>query len=68
MDSKIKNLLKNPAKGGIPAIENNNKTKLTVKIRFFDTIEVKFKKYRGWKVEAVLVLIRSDKVVNVRLE
>jgi|KNS2Surf_AmetaT_FD_contig_31_655713_length_1721_multi_3_in_0_out_0_4 hypothetical protein len=43
-DSKIKNLLKNPESGGIPAIANNTNVKLITKTKFRKPNEVQFAK------------------------
>jgi len=40
MESKIKNLLKKPASGGIPAIEKSTKVKLITNVKFFNPDDV----------------------------
>ena len=67
-ESSIKNLLKKPANGGIPATAKIVKAKVTAKIQFFDPIPDKFIKYLGCIVLALAAFIKSEKVVMLKHE
>ena len=45
MEARTKNLLKNPAKGGIPAIENKIIEKVNANIGLFTPVAIQFAKY-----------------------
>jgi hypothetical protein len=47
MDNNTKNLLKNPASGGIPAMENKIKVKVAARREFRIPKDVQFIKYLG---------------------
>jgi hypothetical protein len=47
VEARTKNLLKNPAKGGIPAIENKIIEKVNANIGLFTPVAIQFAKYLG---------------------
>ena len=64
---KIKNLLKKPANGGIPATASKVNANTAAKIWFFDPMPEKLIKYFGWNFTLVAALIKIAKVVIVNV-
>jgi hypothetical protein len=54
MDARIKNLLKNPAKGGTPAMENKIIVKVSANIKLEDPMEIQLAKYFGYTAEELV--------------
>jgi len=66
-ENNTKNLLKNPAKGGIPAIESKISENVIINVLFFKPEEVQWEIYFGKKFIEVIALKIIQKTDNVRI-
>lgn len=64
-EASTKNFVKKPATGGIPAIENNMKTKVRENITLFMLIETQLIKYFGYIEHDTDENIKTEKVKMV---
>lgn len=67
-ESRIKNLLKKPARGGIPAIEKSVKVKLITNVKFFSPAEVQLDIQLGKREVERIAKISSENNKTVNAE
>jgi hypothetical protein len=68
MESKTKNLLKKPARGGIPAIENSTKVNVIVRIEFLEPAEIQLTRYFGKFFVTLVEYTKTENNNNVNIE